>query len=271
MGVRNFGRGPVGSSFEVFEKYLVPLIFEPFAGDLAARVAARQMARVLEIAAGTGVVTRAMAAVLPPDVMVVATDISPELLERAVTVPVNREVDWREADAMSLPFEDGSFDAIVCQFGVMHFEDRAKAYAEAYRVLRPGGRLLFNSWDRIEENEFAAKVMEALGRLFPHDPPRFMERVPHAYNSESVIQGDLRAAGFLKPAQLETITAWSRTDSHEVPAIGFCQGTGFRNEIETRGMELGEATEFAAEAIAERFGRRNLVGRIQAVVVEVEK
>jgi SAM-dependent methyltransferase len=171
---KNFG----SSVAKFYDEYFVPLIFEPYAEDIARRLAARRLARVLEIAAGTGVVTRRLASLLPNHVSIVATDLNQPMLDLAAEVGTARPVEWRQADAMQLPFEDGSFDAVVCQFGVMFFPDKAKAFAEARRVLRPGSVFLFNVWDRIEENEFADVITTALESVFPHDPPRFMARTP---------------------------------------------------------------------------------------------
>src|SRR5471032_511131 len=155
-----------GSVAELYDILLVPLIFEPYAADLAKRTASRCPKRVLEVAAGTGVVTRALAAALPDDAVIVATDLSQPMLDRAAAVSIRRRVMWRHADALRLPFEDAAFDAVVCQFGVMFFPDKPKAFTEARRVLAPGGTLLFNVWDRIEENDFADTVTTALARLF---------------------------------------------------------------------------------------------------------
>src|SRR6185437_3429182 len=149
---------------------------------LASRQSTRKLSRVLEIAAGTGVVTRHLASKLPADVSIVATDLNQPMLDTAADMGTSRPVEWRPADAMQLPFEGGEFDAVVCQFGVMFFPDKAKAFSEARRVLRPGGVLLFNVWDRIEENEFADAVTTALESLFPDDPPRFLARTPHGYH-----------------------------------------------------------------------------------------
>jgi ubiquinone/menaquinone biosynthesis C-methylase UbiE len=136
---------------------------------------------VLEIAAGTGVVTRALASVLPDSVSIVATDLNQPMLDHASAVGTKRVVKWRQADAVQLPFEDRTFDAVVCQFGVMFFSEKSRAYSEARRVLRPGGVFIFNVWDRIEENEFADTVTAALELLFPEDPPHFLARTPHGY------------------------------------------------------------------------------------------
>src|SRR5882672_4757370 len=184
-----------GSIPKLYETYLVPLIFEPYAVDLAKRLASRSLTRVLEIAAGTGVVTRQLAAALPESVSIVATDLNQPMLDQGAAIGTRRPVEWRQADAMQLPFEDASFDAVACQFGVMFFPDKAKAFAEARRVLRPGGVFIFSVWDRIEENEFADTVTSALESVFPQDPPRFMARTPHGYHDRSHIARDLANGG----------------------------------------------------------------------------
>jgi SAM-dependent methyltransferase len=194
-----------GSIPKLYETYLVPLIFEPYAADLANRLAARPLARVLEIAAGTGVVTRMLASVLADDIAIVATDLNQPMLDQAAAIGTKRPVEWRHADAMQLPFPDATFDAVVCQFGVMFFPDKAKAYAEARRVLRPRGVFIFNVWDRIEENEFADTVTTALESVFPNDPPRFMARTPHGYHDRSTIERDLANGGFTVPPQIITV------------------------------------------------------------------
>ena len=260
-----------GSIPRLYEAHLVPLIFEPYAADLVDRVASQSLARVLEIAAGTGVVTRKLASVLPESVSIVATDLNQAMLDLASEVGTKRPVEWRQADAMQLPFEDSVFDAVVCQFGVMFFPDKSKAFSEARRVLRAGGVLMFNVWDRIEENEFAHTVTKALESLFPKDPPRFMVRTPHGYYNLANIERDLKQGGFLASPQISTVAARSKAPSPQIPAIAYCQGTPLRNEIEARDKSrLGDATDIAAEAIAERFGLGPVDGKIQAHVAIVE-
>lgn len=261
-----------GSVPQIYEKYLVPLIFEPYAADLADRLASRSLARVLEIAAGTGVVTRRLARVLPERVSIIATDLNQPMLDVASGIGTKRPVEWRQADAMQLPFEDGTFDAVVCQFGVMFFPDKAKAFAEARRVLRLGGVLMFNVWDRIEENEFADAVTTAVGSLFPDDPPRFLARTPYGYHDRATIERDLAKDGSTGDHELSTVAARSRAASPEIPAIAFCQGTPLRNEIEARDPAgLGRATDVAAAAIADRFGSGAVEAKIQAHVITVER
>ena len=261
-----------GSIPQLYEAYLVPLIFQPYADDLAPRLAQRPVTRVLEIAAGTGVVTRALAATLPESVTIVATDLNQPMLDHAATLGTRRPVEWRQADALHLPFEDASFDAVVCQFGVMFFPDKPRAFAEARRVLRPGGVLIFSVWDRIEENEFADVVTTALASVFPDDPPRFLARTPHGYHDRDTIERDLAGGGFATPPRIETVAARSRASSPRIPAVAYCQGSVLRNEIEARDpARLDEATERAAEAIAQRFGATDVDGKIQALVVTIER
>ena len=193
-----------GSIPKLYEDLMVPLIFQPYADDLATRLASRKLSRVLEIAAGTGVVTRRLASALPDDVSIVATDLNRPMLDMAAAIGTSRPVEWRQADAMRLPFGDGEFDAVVCQFGVMFFPSKSKAFSEARRVLREGGVLLFNVWDRLEENEFAHTVTNALASLFPEDPPRFMARTPHGYFDLALVEHDLQGGGYLLADPEET-------------------------------------------------------------------
>jgi SAM-dependent methyltransferase len=256
---------------QLYETHLVPLLFEPYAVDLAERLAVRSLERVLELAAGTGVVTRRLATVLGNDVAIVATDLNQPMLDQAAAIGVARPVEWRQADAMQLPFKDASFDAVVCQFGVMFFPDKPTAFAEARRVLRPGGVFIFSAWDRIEENEFADVVTTAVGTLFPTDPPRFLARTPHGYHDREAIARDVAGGGFTTPPRIETVAARSRATSARIPAVGYCEGTPLRTEIVMRdGSRLAEATDVAARAIAERFGRGPVDAKIQAHVVTVE-
>jgi len=261
-----------GSIPQLYQRYLVPLIFESYASDLAARVASRSPSRVLEMAAGTGVVTRRLASTLPTNVQIIATDLNRAMLDHAAAVGTARPVEWQQADAMQLPFADESFDAVVCQFGAMFFPDKSKAFAEARRVLRDGGTFLFNVWDRIEDNEFADDVTRSLATIFPDDPPRFLARSPHGYHDPSVVARDLAAAGFGPSPQIVTLTERSRAASPKVVAVAYCQGTPLRNEIEARdASRLVEATEAAASAIEKRFGPDSVDGKIQALVVAVDR
>jgi len=258
-----------GSIPQLYESQLVPLIFEPYAVDAAQRLHALKPSRVLEIAAGTGVVTRALATVLDPDTQIIATDLNQAMLDQAAATGTVRPVQWRQADAQDLPFDAGGFDALVCQFGAMFFPDKPRAFAEARRVLRPRGMFVLSVWDCLEANEFADAVTAALGDLFPRDPPCFLARTPHGYCDRDAIARDLAGGGFGQAPHIETIAARSRAASPRVPAVAYCQGTPLRNEIEARGIPLAEATDAAAAEIARRFGCGAVDGAIRAHVVSV--
>jgi ubiquinone/menaquinone biosynthesis C-methylase UbiE len=257
-----------GSIPELYERLLVPLIFEDYARDLAERVARVEPQDVLETAAGTGVVTRALASRLPTNVRYVATDLNQPMLDHAAAKQSDKNrVTWQQADALALPFEDQKFDVVVCQFGAMFFPDKVAAYREARRVLKPRGHLFFNVWDRISANEFADVVIEALAAFFPQDPPRFLARTPHGYHDVEKIREELTAAGFADVI-IETVDHRSRAASPRDPAIAYCQGTPLRNEIEARdASRLEEATTAAADAIARRFGHGPVDGLIRAHVI----
>src|SRR6266850_746515 len=214
-----------GSIPEIYDRFLVPLIFQPYARDLAARVASVEPRDVLETAAGTGVLTRAMVAKLTHQARIVATDLNQPMLDHAAArEQAPGRIVWRQADALALPFEDQSFDAVACQFGVMFFPDKVLGYRQARRVLKPGGRFIFNVWDRISENEFADVVTDTLATLFPQDPPRFMARTPHGYHDVGKIREELTLAGFAS-ISIETRDDTSRAASPRDPAIAYCQGT----------------------------------------------
>jgi ubiquinone/menaquinone biosynthesis C-methylase UbiE len=256
-----------GSIPQIYETLMVPLIFAPYARDLAARIKALAPRSVLETAAGTGVVTRALAIQLPDDVGITATDLNEPMLAQAQAALPGPRVAWRQADALALPFEAEKFDVVACQFGAMFFPDRVAGYAEARRVLRPGGRLVFNVWDRIEENVFAQEVTDAVADVFAHDPPRFLARVPHGYHDVASIREDLSRAGFTDIG-IETREKVSRAPSARDAATAYCQGTPLRNEIEARDATLlAIATDRATQAIARQHGDGPVAGKIQAHVI----
>jgi len=259
-----------GSIPKLYETYLVPLIFEPYAKDLRQRLGSMRVSRILEVAAGTGVVTRALATL--ENVSIVATDLNQAMLDEAAAVGTARPVGWQQADAMALPFPDGEFDAVVCQFGAMFFPDKAKSFSEIRRVLEPGGVFIFNVWDRISENEFADSISTALEMVFPEDPPRFLVRTPHGYHDQTAIGKDLANGGFTKPPRITTIASRSRAESARVPAFAYCHGTPLRSEIEARDKSrLEEATDAATAALARRFGTSAVNGKIQAHIITIEK
>lgn len=260
--------GPVP---QIYEQLLVPVIFQPYAEDLAARIATARPARILEIAAGTGALTRAMVTHLD-GVSIVATDLNPAMLDLAAArFAGNDRVVCQHADALELPFPDESFDVVACQFGAMFFPDKPKGYAEARRVLKPGGRFLFNVWDTVERNDFTAVMLDVLAELFPADPPRFLARTPHGYHDVAMIELDVMAGGFPLPA-IERVEKRSRAQTALDVATGLCQGTPTRGEIEARGAPgFAAATEAVAEALERRFGSGPIEGALSAFVVSAER
>lgn len=252
---------------EFYESTLVPLIFQPYARDLAERVRGLEPSSVLEIACGTGVVTRALAEALPEGCDIVATDLNQAMVAHAQNVGTTRRVTWRQADVMALPFQDAAFDVAVCQFSVMFFSDRVAAYREVRRVLRPGGSFLFNVWSNIEENEFAEVVTEAVGTLHPEDPPLFLARTPHGHGSPLEIDADVKSAGFETCVMIQRDDVSVAADAR-APALAYCHGTPLRHEILARDPDgLERATACAEAALRSRFGAGRIEGRISGVIV----
>ena len=258
----NVFAGPIP---EIYDQLLVPIIFEGYALDLAERVASTGPWQVLETAAGTGVLTRALSEQLPVNARIVATDLNQPMLDRARARQSGEgRIEWRQADALALPFDDASFDTVTCQFGVMFFPDKVRGFKEARRVLRPGGHFVFNVWDQLSENEFAETVADVLVALFPQDPPNFFARIPHGYHDASQVEDDLRAAGF-GSISVEAVDGKSKAASSREAAVAYCQGTPMRHEIDSRDpTRLEAATQRAAEALAQRFGTGAIEGRIRA-------
>jgi len=237
----------------LYDCHMVPLLFEPYALDLAARVAALAPREILETAAGTGVVTAIMAREMP-DARILATDLNQAMLDVAAERIDAPNVEFREADAQALPLPDASVDVVVCQFGVMFFPDRVGAYREALRVLKPGGRFLFSAWDRIERNHVTQALAEAVKATFPDDPPSFMHRVPFGYHDMVRIEADLHAAGF-ESIEAEPVEKRSRLESVEDAARAMVEGSPLRAEIEAQGPDaLARAKNAAAAALGRLAG-----------------
>ena len=256
-----------GSIPELYDTHLVPLIFQRYADDLAAAVAARKPRDVLETACGTGVVTRAAVRALGPGVRYVATDLNEAMIDRArARQPAGDRVDWRQADALALPFADDGFDVVLCQFGVMFFPDKVAGFAEARRVLRPGGAFLFNAWDRIDTSPLTEEVTRVVGEMFPEDPPMFLARTPHGYHDPDRIRADLAAAGF-DDISVEHVEHLAHAENTATVASAFVTGTPLRNEIEARdAARLDEAEARVTAALVQLYGPGPLEARLSALV-----
>ncbi|TMV09681.1 methyltransferase domain-containing protein [Ruegeria sediminis] len=257
-----------GSIPDYYDEYLVPLIFESYARDLARRVVAEPVKDVLETAAGSGVVTRALAPLLPQGARYCVTDLNPPMLERAKSrQPTDPPVEWLPADALHLPFEDQSFDAVCCQFGVMFFPDRVTGYSEARRVLRPGGRFLFNVWDTIAQNEFADIVTHVARTLLPEAHANFLARTPHGHGNPERIRAELEKAGF-RHIEIETVSGVSTAADPSHPAIAYVRGTPLYGELAPHGEKmLNRIIGAATEEIRDRYGEGEVSAKIQGFVI----
>jgi ubiquinone/menaquinone biosynthesis C-methylase UbiE len=259
-----------GSIPVMYDRYMVPLVFRPFAEQTAERATAIGPKRILETAAGTGVATEALHRGLP-QAQIVATDLNQPMLEQAAHRVRADNVRFVQADALDLPFDDGSFDLVVCQFGIMFFPDKVRANAEALRVLRDGGHYLLVIWDKVERNLATKIAGAAVAGLFPGDPAAFYERIPFRYHERQDIERDLRAAGFSE-IRFETIELRSRANSAQDPAIGLTQGTPMRSEIEKHGADaLAQATQAAADALRQFEGPDGFEAPMSAHIVTATK
>jgi ubiquinone/menaquinone biosynthesis C-methylase UbiE len=227
MEVRFTGSVPAS-----YDQLMVPLLFRPYAEELARRAKRLGAKHILETAAGTGAVTQALHDALP-DAEIVATDLNPPMLEVATQRVQSPNVRFQPADAQALPFDEGSFDLVVCQFGAMFFPDKVLGHSEARRVLREGGSYLLAIWDRIDRNPMSEAAQQALIDLFPEDPPLFMQEGPFGYHDRGAIERDLRAAGFTN-MKIETVELRSRAPSSEEAARALCYGTPMGMEVEDR-------------------------------------
>lgn len=257
-----------GSVPSIYESHMLPMLFQPYAAELAERVAAEAPLQVLETACGTGAVTAELLKRLPRDSALTATDLNQAMLDIAAAKLPSGAVRMRACDAMQLPFPAQSYDAVVCQFGVMFLPDKIVGYREARRVLREGGTFFFNVWDALEANPFSLVVHEAVAEAFPRDPPAFFRRTPFGYHNASQIIAELSAAGF-SDMDADVVTLTSRAPSALHVAVAMCQGTPLRGEIEQRGPgRVEEVTARAAEAVEQAFGRGPIEAPMQAIVFE---
>lgn len=257
-----------GAIPRIYERHFGPPLFGPYAADIARRLGGVSSGTLLEVAAGTGIVTTALARTMPAAVCITATDLNQPMLDLAVTKPGLERVTWQQADVMSLPFADAAFDVAVCQFGVMFFPDRPRAHAEVRRVLKPGGRYIFNVWDSLSHNPVFEIVQRAVADLYPERPPGFIGRTPFGYHDTDVIRRDLRVAGF-GDCLIETMAAIWHASSPRDPAVALCQGSPMAVEIAAvDAAGPGRAIDAAAAAIVARYGDAPPSFPTQALVIE---
>jgi SAM-dependent methyltransferase len=251
---------------EVYDRCLGPALFGPFANYLAGTVAAAAPADVFEVAAGTGILTRALVRALPA-ARITATDLNPAMVAWAAErIPGAR---WAQADAQAIPERDASADLVVCQFGAMFFPDKPAAYAEMARILRPDGTVRLLVWDRIELSAFPRALADSLRTVLPADPPDFLARVPHGYHAVARIEADLRAGG-LVDVVIAPVLRRGEASSAAALAEGFCTGTPLRFALEQRG-DLGAITDAVARDMTERLGPGPVAGDLAALDVTARR
>jgi ubiquinone/menaquinone biosynthesis C-methylase UbiE len=260
-----------GSIPENYDRYLGPILFGPYAIDLVSRLDISQDAAVLELACGTGIVTRRLVERLGPGAKVLATDLNESMLNYArARLGSGDSVEWKQADASDLPFADQSFDAVVCQFGLMFFPDKERAVRETYRVLKPGGTFLFNVWDAIEQNDLPHTAHEVVGKFFADNPPDFYD-VPFSFHDRETIRTLLATAGF-DDIELTLLPLGAIAASALDIAKGLVHGnpiiTAIRERDESRVPEIEAAL---ASAIAARYGDAPVRARMRALICRARR
>lgn len=248
---------------EVYDRWLAPAVFRPFAVEIAQRGGRLNPRRVLELAAGTGVLTRELVAALP-NAEVTATDLNAAMVDYASSRVAGAR--WRQADALRLPFDDQQFDLVVCQFGVMFFPDKAAAFGEVRRVLMPGGTLLFSTWATVETHGFEAALLAGVERAFPDDPPTFVRAVQHGYSQPEQVAADLAAGGLVRESA-EEVTLVGQSASAADLARGYCTGTPLRAQIESRG-DLSASTLVVGQEMRRLLGDGPVTAKMTAYVIE---
>jgi ubiquinone/menaquinone biosynthesis C-methylase UbiE len=261
----------VGQIPENYDRYLGPIYFHHYADDLASRLVPAPGQAVLEVACGTGILTRRLMDRLRGRGSLLATDLNDAMIAHGrARVAADPALQWRQADAMSLPFADRSFDAVVCQFGLMFLPDKARGMQEAFRVLRPGGVYLFNVWDDFAHNAFGRITHETVAGFFETDPPQFYT-VPFGYHDPAVILGHLDRIGF-DPVRWEYVAKTGTSPSAADAAIGLIEGNPILGAIMDRRPEaLADIERAVAARLATELGDRPLRCHLRALVFEARR
>ncbi|MDE2384186.1 MAG: methyltransferase domain-containing protein [Alphaproteobacteria bacterium] len=253
----------------IYDDLMGPVFFAPYAEDLGRRASALKPATILETAAGSGISTEALVKAAPGAALT-AVDLNQAMIDVASAKPGLNKVQWQACDATKLPFADGLFDLVACQFGVMFFPDKVAAFAETRRVLKPGGSFIFSVWDALDVNPVPDAVLWELAKLFPANPPSFMRRLPHGFFDVPELTRALLAAGFSKVAAEHVELACNAPSARHL-AIALCQGTPMRPEIEALSPgRLEEVTEAVAAGLARKFGNGEVRSTMQAIVFEAK-
>jgi ubiquinone/menaquinone biosynthesis C-methylase UbiE len=261
----------VGDIPENYDRYLGSVLFDPYAEDLVSRLSVPERATVMELACGTGIVTRRLREKLGPHAKLVATDLNHAMLDYAKRkFEESAAVEWKQADATDLQFPDQMFDAVVCQFGVMFFPDKEQAARETYRVLKLGGSFLFSVWDAIELNDLPNVAHSIVSGYFQDNPPDFYQ-VPFSFYDHDRIKSLLTGAGF-REIQLSIVSKQAISPSARDAAHGLLHGNPIVVAIKERDeSKLAEIEAAVAAKLAADFGAAPVRGRMQATVCRALK
>jgi ubiquinone/menaquinone biosynthesis C-methylase UbiE len=249
-----------------YDKYLGPFLFEPYALDLIDRLKTIKFTNVLELACGTGRLTRHLAKLIPRGGRFIASDLNADMVEFARRVIPDSNIDWQIIDAQQLPFEDDSFDLVICQYGVMFFPDKLKAYSEAYRVLRSGGGFIFNVWDSMEFNPSTNVIEQVLQETFRDKAPDFFSKGPYSYFDEEVINKSLKEAGF-KEIQIELVMKQNNYGRAEDLLKGFFEGSPLGSYLDNYDPDVKEELlQKIKQRLDDQFGKDGVEVPLQALV-----
>lgn len=236
---------------ENYEKYFSPMFFTAPAKDIAGRLSIEQ-GRVLELACGTGQLTRIIREKYP-DADIIATDLNPGMISVAKTISSTEKIQWQTMDAQEIQFDDNSFDVVICQFGFMFFPDKQKAAAEGYRVLKPGGKFIFSTWDKIETQHITVIANDIIKSFFPSDPPMFFN-VPFSMSDPSVIESLMKNTGF-RDVSVDNPRLEGQSSSADDAAKGFTIGNPMYLAICERDESLLQEIQAAVkQAFIDEFG-----------------
>jgi SAM-dependent methyltransferase len=258
-----------GSIPDAYDRHLGPVLFEPFADELATRLPAGERVRVLELACGTGIVTRRLRDALHPSASLVATDLNQAMVDHARGALGDLDVAWQVADAQELPFADGSFDVVVCQFGFMFLPDKARGFREARRVLADGGLLLVSVWQSIDANPVAAALQRVLTERFAADPPRFLG-TPYGYHERERHEADVRAGGF-EDVRFDDVRLRGAGPSAAHFAYGWVHGSPLRHELVERGGDDDELVDVITAAFIDLAGDSPFTPELAATVITARR
>jgi ubiquinone/menaquinone biosynthesis C-methylase UbiE len=259
-----------GDSAAHYDRFYGPLYFEPYAIEVAKRIDPTAVTVALEIAAGTGRVTRHIRERISPTAKLIASDISDDMLGEAKKKLSHLAIEWQHIDAQELPFSDNSIDLVVCCFGYMFVPDKPKAFAEAYRILRPGGLFLFTTWDRLEENA-ASYTSKSIAMEYLEEPLTESSNLATSMSDETVIGQLLQDAGFSKKT-IEKVKLFSVSPSAKEAAQGLVEGGSVYEEVRKRNPAWIDEIKIKVEKVlAEKFGAAPMIAPISAVVCQAWK